>query len=193
MSSNPHFIVSADILKQDPITLLQQAIAGEADLEEILSIFAMGFPIFIENESIFQLPDEILAGVLSHPEITYPDDPEITGHFFLQILKHGSSIAQIFFDVIPLDKLTMKICDEILECYQNYGLKREVRILKRFHNFYLAQENQSKELIEVKKQFKETSDKLHHSTELLQKMTALLKQSNLALIDSTAELNKKNN
>lgn len=176
---------------KNPVELLQQILTGQINFDEGISTIAKGFSAFVDNNTIYDLPDEILLQVINHQDINFPIKAEDIGNFFIKIIQHGPNIAKAFFDSIPFDDLNISICNKIMEIYQKYNLKREVHILQKFLNFFESLQKQSNELEELKSHFAETASQLQKSNDLLEKMTVLLRSQTSALTVSAFELEQK--
>jgi hypothetical protein len=175
---------------QEDLDRLLSAIENSEDLGACEEIVAKNFPAFLENESLKSFPDEVLFGILSHPDVQYPD-PDTIANFFIGLFDHGSEAVSMFVNLIPVDELSLGACDLIIRKLTSLGFDLEARKMERVKNLYVALEAKASEQRETGDQFTATAAQLAHSSELLDKMTALLRNTSTALKDSTEAIGRK--
>lgn len=169
---------------------LLSAIEGNGDISAAAELIAINFPQFMENEVLQTFPPEVLFGVMVNDSIKFPE-AEKTANFFIRLFEKGEEYVRMFFELLPLDELSLETCDKIAAKLEDLGCVIEARRMKRIKNLYEALESRHEEQKSTGQQFAATADQLAHSSQLLEKMTALLKDQSEALKEATEELGKK--
>lgn len=166
------------------------AIEGNGDISAVAEMIAINFPQFVENNLLETFPPEILFGVMVNDSIKFPE-PEKTVNFFIDLFSKGEDSVRMFFELLPLDELTLEGCEKIALKLDELGCVIEARRMRRVKNLYEALDSRHEEQKSTGEKFAATADQLAHSSELLEKMTALLRDQSHALKEATEELGKK--
>lgn len=163
------------------------AIQGDGDIGACAELIATNFPAFMENDVLREFPKEVLFGVMANEHITFPD-PDKTTAFFSDLFSRGEEYVQMFFELIPFDELTSSACESLASKLEELDFVLEARRMRRIKNLYQTIDSLSAEQKGTSEKFAATADQLGHSSELLEKMTALLKNQSDALQSATEEL-----
>jgi hypothetical protein len=166
---------------------LLQAIDTDGDLSSCEEIVASNFPAFIDNEVLNAFPPEMLFGILANESIQYPS-PEITARFFVNLFERGEDAVKLFSEVIPYDSLSAKTCEVIAGKLESLGQVIEARTIRRIGNLYARIENGPQQRA---KQIEQLNEKARNASEMLERMTGMLRQTSVALKQATEDLAKK--
>ena len=163
------------------------AIQGDGDISACAELIATNFPDFMENDVLREFPKEVLFGVMANEHIKFPE-PDKTVALFLDLFSRGEEYVQMFFELIPFDELTSSACETLAAKLEELDFALEARRMRRIKNLYTTIDSLSAEQKGTSEQFAETANQLGHSSELLEKMTAFLKNQSDALQSATEEI-----
>jgi hypothetical protein len=167
------------------LTALLRAIEVEGDLATCERIVASNFPAFVDNEVLNTVPIEMLFGILTHEEIRYPS-PESTSKFFIKLFERDENAISIFKEMIPYDALSAPACEQIAQKLESLGRVVDGRAVRRVKNLYDRLKDRS-----APRQIDILSEKVRHTSEILEQTTGLLRETSEALGQATETLEKK--
>lgn len=168
-----------------------QALEGSGDISACAELIASNFPEFMKNDVIREFPKEVLFAILANEHIKFPE-PDETTSFFLDLFTRGEEHVQMFFELIPFDELSADCCDRLASKLEELGCILEARRMRRIKHLYDTIDALNAEQRGTAEKFSDTAGQLAHSSDILEKMTALLKNQSATLQDFTEQLNRQN-
>ena len=169
---------------------LFNAFERDGDVGACVKIVSKNFAEFASNEIIHTFPDQILIDILCSDEINFPE-PDKTVEFFEKVFSRGPEVVPLYFPMIPVDELSKELCERLANFLDGMKCAVEARQMRRVVNLYKSIEDTYEQLKVNGQGTQSISEKLSHSTDLLNRMTTLLQQTSKSLDETTAELKKK--
>ena len=169
---------------------LFDAFEHNRDIKSCIEIVARNFPAFSTNDIIFTFPDELIVDILLSENCVFPE-PEHISNFFIRLFNKGEDYVHLYYPLIPLDLLSKTECQKLVDKLNEIKCVVEAKQLSRVVNLYDQILFSQTELNTSDNNNISISEKLSHSTDVLDRMTTLLHNTTESLEQTTAELKKK--